>query len=50
MFPLTSALSSQTALLRHGIQFISMKRVGKYNWNECIVKIEYDKIFKIVTN
>jgi hypothetical protein len=46
MFPFTSALSYQTALFRHGVQFISLKYVGKYKWNKCIIKIEYNKIFK----
>jgi hypothetical protein len=50
MFPFTSALSCQTALFRHGVQFVTMKCVGKSNWNKYIVNNEYDKILKNVTD
>ena len=43
MLPLTSALSCQTALLRHDVKLGTIKCVGKYNWNKCIAKNEHDK-------
>jgi hypothetical protein len=48
MFPLTSALSCQTALFRQDVKLSTMKCVGKSNWNKCIAKNEYDKNLKIL--
>jgi hypothetical protein len=50
MFPFSSELSCQTELFRHGVQFVTMKGVGQFNWSKCIVKIKYDKILKNFTD
>jgi len=43
MFPLISALSCQTALIRRHVKLATMKSVEKSNWNKSIAKNKYDK-------
>jgi hypothetical protein len=36
-----------TALFRHGVKLVTMKCVGKSNWNKYVAKNENDKIKKM---